>query len=194
MVRIVRRHAHDVRNHLNILELESVLLGELISDPAVLESVRRIRTQLTQLDATVKALLFKFTEPCPTVVAAGDLLQLWKRQVSPLVSSKQAIQWPAAYETSQLSVDPNAVVFALRELTIAAWKRARGAPLKAFIHAKGDVVMIELSEPANEAPMTGDLMEDAVRLLHANGGRFDHTQISATGEWLSTVTFPTCLP
>lgn len=189
MARIVRRHAHDVRNHLNILELESVLLGELINDPAANAAVRRIRTQLAQLDNTVKALLFKFIEPRRAVVAAGDLLRLWKHQVTPLVSSEQSIEWPATYETRQLNVDSNAVVFVLRELTVAAWKRTRGVPLKASLHANADTVVVELWESANTAPLSEDLMEDAAKLIHANGGRFERSQIPGSGEWLTTLTF-----
>lgn len=189
IARTVRRHAHDVRNHLNILELETVLLGELISDPAANATVRRIRTQLSQLDMTVKALLFKFTEPRPAVVTAGDLLQMWKYQVTPLASPEQSMEWPATGGTRQFSVDANVVAFVLRELTVDAWKRCPGLALKAAIHATADTVAIELREPPNPVPLNGDLLEDAARLIQANGGRFDHTQSPLTGEWLSTLTF-----
>ncbi len=194
MARIVRRHAHDVRNHLNILELESVMLGELMSDPAAIATIRRIRTQLVQLDNTVKALLFKFTEPRLAVVTAGDLLQLWKNQVTPLLSPEQSMEWPATSETSQLSVDVNAVAFVLRELTVAAWKRAPGFPLKAALHANADTVVVELREPAHDVPMNGDLMDDVTKLIQANGGGFDRAQIPGTGEWLTTLTFTSDRP
>lgn len=194
LARIVHRHAHDVRNHLNILELEAVMLSEVTSDPAGVATIRRMRAQLTQLDNTVKALLFKFTEPRPAVVTAGDLLQLWKCQITPLLSAEQRMEWPAVVENRQLNVDASVVVFVLRELTIAAWNRARGTPLKASLRGMDDAVVIELREPAHEVPMTGDAMEAGAKLVHANGGRLDHTQIPATGEWITSLTFPGYTP
>lgn len=189
MIKIVRQHAHDVRNHLNIIELEAVLLSEVISDPDAVATVHRIRTQLVQLDATVKALLFKFAKPQPAVVAAGDLLQLWKLQVTPFVCPGQSIEWSATYESRPLTVDANAVAFVLRELTVAAWKRALGLPLRASLHMQAGTVVVELREPANDLPMPDDVKEDSARLTQANGGTFDHVQIPATREWLTTLTF-----
>ena len=92
VVKIIRSHVHDVRNHINSLDLETMLLGELISDPEALGSLARMRSQLAQLEATMKGLVYRFAEPQPIEVTADALLQLWKRQVAPLEDPAHAVK------------------------------------------------------------------------------------------------------
>jgi len=82
--RIIGKHVHDVRNSMNCLYWEAVLLGELNTDPEVAATVKRMCAELTQLEETTKALQYKFSTPAPLTLSTADLLDLWKQQITPL--------------------------------------------------------------------------------------------------------------
>ncbi|MES2705084.1 MAG: hypothetical protein V4726_00635 [Verrucomicrobiota bacterium] len=69
-VKIVRQHVHDVRNHLNGLELAATLIGELAGeDEDIALTVDQIRRNLTLLEDSLKSLMRQFmAEPS----SAGD--------------------------------------------------------------------------------------------------------------------------
>jgi len=102
---------------------------------------------------------------------------------------ERAIEWPATRDFRPLNIDAKAVVCVLRELTLLAWQRAAGTPLKVAIHPSGDSVAVELTEPAHDLPMQGDLIEESARLVQSNGGTLEHVQNPATQEWLTMLTF-----
>ncbi len=80
---IIHKHVHDVRNSINSLGLQAVLLEDQGTDPEVAATLKGMRAEMTQLEATVKALQVKFTEPQPSTVADLDLKQVSKQQLSP---------------------------------------------------------------------------------------------------------------
>ena len=91
---IISKHVHDVRNSINCLDLEAVLLGELSTDSEVVGTARRMSAELVQLEAMVKALQYKFALPAPPPLASGDKLPLSQRQT---VDLETAVRQPAAY-------------------------------------------------------------------------------------------------
>jgi len=72
--RIIRKHVHDVRNSISCLDLQAVLLSEVSTDSEVAGTMRRMRAELTQLEATVKALQQNFAEPARPTLTSDDLL------------------------------------------------------------------------------------------------------------------------
>src|SRR5215204_4299033 len=90
----IRQHTHDVRNHLNSLELEASLMTDLISDPEAVECLARIRSQIRTLAANLRALSGKFQEPkiMAGPIAATDVFEIWKEQWSAMPDRPQ-IEW-----------------------------------------------------------------------------------------------------
>ncbi|MDZ4742636.1 MAG: hybrid sensor histidine kinase/response regulator [Verrucomicrobiota bacterium] len=82
--KIIRQHAHDVRNSINNLDLQTVLLEDLGTDPEVAETLKGMRAEFTQLEVTVKALQSKFAEPQPGTPTADDLTQFKDPQTTPM--------------------------------------------------------------------------------------------------------------
>ena len=190
VTRIIQRHAHDLRNHLHALELDATLLEDLPGSAERREAVARMRDNLLQLNSLVKSLTVKFDEPDPVVVAAADLLQLWKYKVAPFESPSQSIEWSTVSESRSLTVNTGAALAVLSELTLAAWKRAGGRPLRAALRVTADgTVSLQLREPANDKPLPEHLIEDSARFIAANDGRLEHGQDRTTREWLTTLTF-----
>lgn len=187
---IVRRHAHDVRNHLNGLELNATLLGELVEDPDAAETVGQMRRILAQLEENIKSLLIRFDEPRPVMVAAGDLLQLWRMQVRRFEGTDQQLMWPDVQISQSLEVDAKAVVSVLCELTLAAWKRGNGQPLQAGLKLVEGEVTVSLSEPGQRLPFPQDLASATARFISLHGGRME-SGADGTGQfWVTSLTFP----
>src|ERR1700751_54243 len=46
LVRFVRQLSHDLRNHLNAVELQSAFIGEIATDPEMKEEGKRLREML----------------------------------------------------------------------------------------------------------------------------------------------------
>ena len=91
---IIHKHVHDVRNSINSLNLQAVLLEDQGTDPEVAATLTGIRAELTRLEATMKALQLKFSEPQPSTVADDDLTQLPKQQTAPARERKSKLPTP----------------------------------------------------------------------------------------------------
>ncbi|MDB6069944.1 MAG: hypothetical protein JWL81_1115 [Verrucomicrobiales bacterium] len=186
---IVRRHAHDVRNHLNGLELNATLLGELVEDPDAAETVAQMRRILSQLEENIKSLLIRFDEPRPVMVAAGDLLQLWRMQVRRFEGSEHHLLWPDVQAGQSLEVDAKAVVSVLCELTLAAWKRGNGQPLQAGLNCTDGEVTVSLSEPGQRMPFPQDLASATGRFIALHGGLMKSGPDESGHFWVTSLTF-----
>src|SRR3954454_5808052 len=56
LVRFVRQLSHDLRNHLNAVELQSAFLGEIATDQEMKDEVKRLREMLTGFAAALQKL------------------------------------------------------------------------------------------------------------------------------------------
>jgi len=187
---IIRHHAHEVRNQLNSLELEAQLLAELSTDVGVLESLARTRVELGHLEATVKSLVFKFAEPQPIHVTAGDLLQLWKFQVSPWANANHRISWSSPLSSRSVHLDAHAVVSVLRALVMAAWGRTPEAALHGAVRTTAQTVIAELREPIPKAPPRAEALREHRQLVELNGGTLEAGEDRPAGQWVSALSFP----
>ena len=187
--KIIRTYVHDVRNYINSLDLEAVLLGELVTDSAVIEILQRMRAQLGQLEADVKGLLFKFAAPQPMQLTAADLLHLWKYQMTPLEDSSHKIEWAAPTVSKALTIDAHALVSLLRELVIGAWRRSRGAGLKATVKTSEQCVVVELREPLHGTRLSDDALFEYQRVVEINGGQFEQIDDPLTDERIISLSF-----
>ena len=190
VVKIIRSHVHDVRNHINSLDLETMLLGELISDPEALGSLARMRSQLAQLEATMKGLVYRFAEPQPIEVTADALLQLWKRQVAPLEDPAHAVKWSVPAAATAVNLDAQAIAAVMRELLVAAWNRHPGTPLSAGVTATPEAVQLEIREPVPRVEPSAETTREHRRLAEVNGGRFSEEIDATTHERVTRLEFP----
>ena len=181
----MRKHAHDVRNYVNCLDLEASFLEELVTDPEAVATVQRMRSQLRQLDLVVKSLSVKFAEPRPVTITAADLLQLWQHQVSAFGPSG-SIAWLAPTELQLVTLDPAVTVIVLRELIMEAATRCRA--LKAGVRTSADEVTAYIEEADTVVP--SDELGEHLLLVAANGGRLHRAHDVVAGIWVTSLSFP----
>lgn len=192
--RIISTHVHDVRNSINCLSLEAMLLGELSTDPAVAGAVRRMGAELTQLEATVKALQYKFAEPSPLTLTSGDLLHLWQRQIAPLETAARRIAWSPPPVAREIILDAHAVLSIMRELVHSAWGRASASVLKAAVTTTDHRVALELREPISSTPPAAEALGEQQRLIAIHGGTLAVYEDAPAGERIVTLSFPVLQP
>lgn len=114
----VRQHTHDVRNHLNGIDLEAALLRELITDPEALEGVARLRQQVRDTAAGLRALSNRLADPVPRpgTISAVELFEIWQQQCATIRDPPCGIHWESKLNGHQLHVDAALVAGALLEL------------------------------------------------------------------------------
>lgn len=190
MAAVVRRHAHDVRNYINCIDLESALLEEVVTDPEAIESVRRIRSQLAQMDGAIQSLSVKFVDPQPITISAADLLQLWKNQIQPLEESVDRVRWSGPVEPKLLSIDPQVIMCVLRELVCRALKRNAEENIVASVRTTEDAVLAQLREAAPRLANSDDWLPELVRLVKRNGGTCSRETVAGSTECVTTLYFP----
>jgi hypothetical protein len=183
---IMRKHAHDVRNYVNCLDLDASFLEELVADPEAVTTVQRMRGQLRQLDLVVKSLSVKFAEPRPVTITAADLLQLWQHQVTVFDGSSGSIAWLAPTELKVVTLDPGVIVIVLRELTMEAATRCRS--VKAGVRTSADEVTAYIEEAGKGVP--SDELGERLLLVAANGGRLHRAHDVVAGIWVTSLSFP----
>ena len=87
---IIHKHVHDVRNSINSLDLQAVLLEDQVSDLKVAATLKGMRVELTELEAVMNALQLKFAEPQLSTLMASDLTQLKEQQTAPVEKNGEA--------------------------------------------------------------------------------------------------------
>ncbi len=149
----VRQHTHDVRNHLNGLDLEGALLNELVTDEEAKASIGRLRHQIRRLAAELRATSAKFADPqsANTEVAVRELVLIWKDQMAAL-NPPPPVEWHESVGDTRLSGDIEAIAGAFRELLSNAAAFGTGAPLRAEAEAREGRVAFVLTEP-KDAPL-----------------------------------------
>ena len=192
--RIIYNHVHNVRNSINCLDLLAVLLGEVSTDPEVASTMQRMCAELTQLQATVMTLQYKFARPAPQTLTSGDLLYLWQRQIAPLEMAEHRMVWSPPPVAREMTLDAAAVLSIMRELVLEAWWRTPSSVLKAAVITTGHRVELELREPTSSTLPKAEALEEQQRLIASHGGTLAVCADAPAGERIFTLAFPVLQP
>lgn len=203
----VRQHTHDVRNHLNGLDLEAALLSELVAgDEESKTSVDRLRRQIRELAAEMRKLSSKFAEPAlsPVELPARDWLEIWKDQAGS-VKPELEITWHDDGKNTRLKLDLDCVAKVFHELLSNAAAFKAGGPIRARVEAVDGQLLFTLTEPKSEAvdPSTwgrtlfsstrrggyGLGLWEVERMVAANGGEVRRSYDPQAKELVTTLAF-----
>ena len=207
LAQFIRQHTHDVRNHLNGLDLEAALLADLAPAGEAAEGVARMRAQIRRVAAEMRALAGKFADPQPTraLYAARELALIWQDQVATL-DPKPAVQWRATVGSEQVNVDAAALARVFLELLANAQAFGTGAPLLAAVRLGDGQIVFELREPKDalletaswgRAPFAtmrhghyGLGLWEARRIVAGSGGEMQRRFVPDAMELITTLRFP----
>lgn len=172
---MIRRHLHDVRNHLNSIEIDVALIETSTSDPQMLGSINRIRAEVSAAERAMRALSIRFKEPTRGVVAAIDVFHLWRSRSRAGVSDA-AIEWECGIEREMINVDLRMTADALCELL----RNSGAAPTKASGVVRDGGVSFEIQLfPAGS--VNGSLLPGIEAVIASNGGTYQRRETTEDG-------------
>ncbi len=151
VVRFVRQISHDLRNHLNALELQIACLTELQKDAETQAEIKRLR----EMTSAMGALLEKLS------ASLGQIqLQTMPYKVSDFLEDVQtkieadfpqehgAVNWTWNLRDEMLQIDPQQLQLALNELFTNAFQHERAdGPISVKAEAKRGRLTVTLREP-----------------------------------------------
>ncbi len=142
---------HDLRNHLNAIELQAAFLNEIVEQPEAKEEVQRLREMTGEAGAQLQRLssLLAKIQVDPMPYGATEFIEDLRAGLG-LADPEQAaaVQWKISLGEEKIEVDPLLLQEAFLELFRNALTHDRGeGPLVFEAGATGETVEFTLREP-----------------------------------------------
>ena len=151
IVQFVRQLSHDLRNHLNAIELQSAYIGELTADAEIKTEIKRLREALSALTTILQKLSAGLGQIRTEVMPYGgaDFIEdLRKKVVTDFPRESTAISWDVHLRGAALEIDPQLLQQAFIELFNNAFRHERGkGPLTVTAKIDNDRFVFTLCEP-----------------------------------------------
>src|SRR3954454_12078483 len=109
VVRFLRQLSHDLRNHLNAVELQSAFLAELASDDELKDEIKRLRKMVSDTGAALQKLSGRINPPAPNLVCYGasDFVEDLRNSIhTEFPKQADSIQWQVEARDAEVSMDP----------------------------------------------------------------------------------------
>lgn len=175
---IVARHAHDLRNALNGMELELTLLLESSADATVRTAVQRLLEALGQTDRMVRLFSAKLLRESRSVVCATDMAEQWKLDASALLGA-QNIAWDIGLHGALVFIEAATIRSVLVDLLAIAMRHHLLGPLRVTWQNRNERAVLEITpdgpaSPASACDERQQLFWSALqRLVARDDGRLE---------------------
>jgi K+-sensing histidine kinase KdpD len=127
-VRFVRQLSHDLRNHLNAIELQSTYIGELAENAELKGEIKRLREMISGVTSTLQKLSSGLAHAKANLIpyrAADFVEDLRKRIGREFPEKSNQIVWDVRPGDAVLHVDPELLQEAFIELFENAFQHER---------------------------------------------------------------------
>ncbi|MEO8439343.1 MAG: hypothetical protein ABI540_03880 [Spartobacteria bacterium] len=215
LTKFVGQLNHDLRNHLNAVELQAAFLGEIVEDPEGKSEIKRLRAMTSDLSSHLQELSASLSRIQPTTMrylAAEFLEDLQARVTRERPELAGSLEWKNSLGEEALEIDPQLLQEAFLELlaNAVAHERSEG-PLVLEARPAGEQVEFILREPkTNFAGTTenwgarplarlrsghyGLGLFRARSIFEAHHGTLEAKFDPATSTLVTTVTLPCLVP
>jgi len=150
VVRFIHQLSHDLRNHLNAIELQSAYISELERDDELKSEIKRLREMIGGLTSTLQTLSKGVSEAKPNLITYGaaDFMEdLRKRIDHDFSEQSSAIAWKTQVGHATLNIDPQLLQEAFVELFANAFRHNRDkGRLIATVTVKNNKFLFSLEE------------------------------------------------
>ncbi len=150
----VRQLNHDLRNHLNAIELQVAFLGEIAADEEMKAEIKRLRVMTAALAADLQSLSNSMKKPEPAQLRyparefVEDLRARLEREQPELAAS---IEWQVSLGEEALEIDPQLVLEVFLEIFANAVLHGRGEGALSFeVRSTADAIEFTLREPKSK--------------------------------------------
>jgi K+-sensing histidine kinase KdpD len=128
-VRFIRQIGHDLRNHLNAIELQSTYIGELTDNAELTGEIKRLREMISELTSTLQKLSSGLGDAKANLIPyrAADFVEDLRKRIGREFPDKgNQIVWDVQPGDAVLHVDPELLQQAFIELFENAFQHERG--------------------------------------------------------------------
>jgi len=128
VVRFIRQLSHDLRNHVNAIELQSAYIGELEGEDELKSETKRLRGMISGLTSALQSLSKAVSDVKPNLIPyrAADFSEDLRKKIDQDFSGQgTAITWNIQVGDAMLNVDPQLLQEALSELSANALRHIR---------------------------------------------------------------------
>jgi K+-sensing histidine kinase KdpD len=128
-VRFIRQLSHDLRNHLNAIELQSAYIGELEGNAKLKGEVIRLREMISGITSILQKVSGGLADVKPNLISyrASDFMEDLRKKIAQEFPNKEAeISWDVKSGNVLLNIDPQLLQEAMIELFANAFQHERG--------------------------------------------------------------------
>ena len=151
VVHFIRQLSHDLRNHLNAIELQSAYISELERDDELKGEIKRLRVMISGMTSTLQSLSNAVSVVKPNLISypAADFVEDLREKINRDFSGETAeINWNVQLGDAMLSVDPQLLQETFIELFANAFRHNRGkGVLVATAKIDNNQFLFTLEEP-----------------------------------------------
>jgi K+-sensing histidine kinase KdpD len=129
VVHFIGQLSHDLRNHLNAIELQSAYISELERDDELKGEIKRLRVMISGLTSTLQSLSKAVSVVKPNLISypAADFVEDLREKINRDFSGETAgITWNGQLGDAMLNVDPQLLQETFIELFANAFRHNRG--------------------------------------------------------------------
>jgi signal transduction histidine kinase len=151
VVHFIRQLSHDLRNHLNAIELQSAYISELEPNEELKSEIKRLREMISGLTSTLQSLSKAVSVVKPNLISypATDFVEDLREKLDHDFSGECAeITWNVQLGDATLNVDPQLLQETFTELFANAFRHNRGkGSLVATAKIDNNQFLFTLEEP-----------------------------------------------
>jgi signal transduction histidine kinase len=176
VVRFIRQLGHDLRNHLNAIELQSAYISGLEREDELKREIKRLHEMVAGLTSALQSLSKAVSEVKPTLIPyqAVDLMEDLRKKIDHDFSEENtAINWDIQVGNVMLNIDPQLLQEALGELFANAFRHNRDkCPLVATVRLDKNRLLFTLQEPKSgfDLPTESWAREPLRKVSHGHYG------------------------
>ena len=150
-VRFIRQLSHDLRNHLNAIQLQSAYISELEGDAKLTGEVNRLREMIAGLTSSLQKVSGRLGEVKPDLISyrASDFVEDLRKKIAQEFPNKgPEISWDVQLGDAALDIDPQLLQEAIVELFANAFRHDPGeGALTAEVRIDKNRFLFTLREP-----------------------------------------------
>jgi signal transduction histidine kinase len=151
VVHFIRQLSHDLRNHLNAIELQSAYISELERNDELKSEIKRLREMISKMTSTLQSLSKAVSVVKPNLISypATDFMEDLREKIDRDFSRECAeITWNVQLGDATLNVDPQLLEETFTELFANAFRHNRGTgALVATAKIDNNQFLFTLEEP-----------------------------------------------
>ena len=141
MTKFIGQLSHDIRNHLNAIELQSAFIGEIVEGDEAKAEVRRLRDMTAEMSAQLHRLSGQLAKIQPNTMpyGAAELGEDLRAKItSAFPEEVAAVEWQISLGKEPVEIDPQLLLAAFAELFENAFAHQRG---------EGSIICVGRTEP-----------------------------------------------